>query len=52
MDDEVHKKLLYALKETVVYCVRGPGRSAARGLSFCYAVDFDKAELDEYHRQG
>ena len=50
MDDEVHKKLLYALKETVVYCVRGPGRSTARGLSFCYAVDFDKAELDEYAR--
>ena len=50
MDDEVHKKLLYALKETVVYCVRGSGRSAARGLSYCYAVSFDTEELEVYAR--
>lgn len=34
----------------MVYCVRGPGRSAARGLSFCYAVDFDFDELNSYAR--
>ena len=39
---------LEALKEAVVYNVRGPGRSAALGLSFCYAVDFALDELDEY----
>ena len=48
MSEEVHKKLLNALKETVVYSLRGPGRSSARGLSFCYAVNFDLAELDAY----
>ena len=48
MSVEVHRKMLNALKETVVYCVRGPGRSSARGLSFCYAVNFNKEELDNY----
>ena len=50
MSVEVHRKVLNALKETVVYCVRGPGRSSARGLSFCYAVNFNKEELDNYAR--
>ncbi len=36
------------LAETVVYSVRGSGRSAARGLSFCFATDFDADELDVY----
>ena len=48
MSVEVHRKLLNALKETVVYCLHGPGRSSARGLSFCYAVNFNKEELDMY----
>ncbi len=48
MSMEAHRKLLNALKDTVVYCLRGPGRSSARGLSYCYAVNFDKEELDEY----
>ena len=48
MGVEVHRKMLNALKETVVYCLRGPGRSSARGLSFCYAVNFSKKELDAY----
>jgi len=48
MSAEVHRKLLNALKDTVVYCLRGPGRSSARGLSFCYAVNFSSEELDTY----
>ena len=47
---EVLQTMLEALTETVVYCVRGPGRSAARGISFCYAVDFDLDEMDSYAR--
>ncbi|MBQ3268866.1 MAG: hypothetical protein IJH09_03000 [Clostridia bacterium] len=43
-------EMLDALKETVVYSLRGPGRSAARGLSFCYAVDFDVVEMETYAR--
>jgi len=41
-------EMLSALQDAVVYCVRGSGRAAARGLSFCYAVDFDGEELDGY----
>ena len=47
---EILQTMLEALTETVVYCVRGPGRSAARGISFCYAVDFDLNEMDSYAR--
>ena len=45
-----YKTLLETMKDTVAYSVRGPGRSAARGISFCYAVDFDRAELETYSR--
>ena len=48
MQPSVFKTIVEALKETVVYCVRGPGRSAARGISFCFAAGFDMAELDSY----
>ena len=48
MTVEIHRKMLNALKETVVYSLRGPSRSLARGLSFCYAVNFNKKELDAY----
>ena len=48
MSVEAHRKLMNALKETVVYSLRGPGRSSARGLSFCYAVNFDMAEMETY----
>lgn len=47
---DIYQRTLVALKEAVVYNVRGPGRSAARGLSYCYAVDFDVAELETYAR--
>ncbi len=39
-----------ALMDAVPYNVRGSGRAAARGLSFCYAVDSDEDELDVYAR--
>ena len=47
---DIYQKMLEAQKEAVVYCVRGPGRSSARGISYCYAVDFDIEELDLYAR--
>ena len=47
---DVFRSTLEALKKTVVYSVRGPGRSAAKGISFCYAVNFDMEELDSYAR--
>lgn len=37
-----------AISDAVVYVVRGSGRAAARGLSFCWATDFDADELDIY----
>lgn len=39
-----------SLAEAVDYCVRGAGRPAARGLSFCFATDFMSDELDTYAR--
>lgn len=47
---ETYKLMLEAMREAVVYTVRGPGRSAARGLSYCYAVNFNNKELDGYAR--
>lgn len=41
-----------AAMEAVPYSVRGSGRTAARGLSFCYAVDFTPEELDVYARNN
>ena len=41
-------EMIDALMDAVVYCVRGSGRAAARGLSFCYATDFLPEELDAY----
>ena len=38
------------LAECVDYCVRGSGRPAARGISFCYATNFRKDKLDIYAR--
>ena len=45
---EVRWHMLQALMDTVVYSVRGDGRAAARGLSFCYATDFYEPELEVY----
>ena len=43
-------EILDAVEDAVAYCVRGPGRSSAYGLSFCYAVSFGEEELDLYAR--
>ncbi len=48
MDADLRRELLDAISDAVIYCVRGTGRSAARGLSFCYAVDFDIDDMDTY----
>ncbi len=46
----VRNEAIRALSEAVVYCVRGPGRSEARGLTFCYPMDFSDDELEIYSR--
>ena len=48
MDYDLRNDMLQALAEAVDYSLRGNGRSGARGLSFCYPVDFDDDELDIY----
>lgn len=40
--------ILETLQDAIVYSVRGAGRPAARGLSFCYAASFTPEELDVY----
>lgn len=40
--------MMSALQEAVVYIVRGPGRSEARGLTFCYPAGFTNEEMDHY----
>ena len=44
----LRREILSCLNSVVTHCVRGYGRSAASGLSFCYAFDFDLKELDVY----
>ena len=41
---------IQALSDAVAYCVRGEGRSDARGLSFCYPAGFGDEQLDIYAR--
>ncbi len=48
IDRDVRNNALDALTDAVRYVVRGQGNSAARGLSFCYPVESDPAELDIY----
>ena len=50
ISSDLRYKVLESMMETVVYSLRGTGRAAARGLSFCYAADFDESELDIYAR--
>ena len=47
-DPHILEEAMEALKDAVVYISRGPGRSGARGLSFCYPADFNEEELDVY----
>ncbi|MBE5807657.1 MAG: hypothetical protein E7317_04880 [Clostridiales bacterium] len=48
MDPALRTDMLSALQDCVVYNVRGPGRSAAHGLSFCQATSFTENEMDVY----
>ena len=47
---QVQKDMHEALADAVDYCVRGSGRPAARGLSFCYATNFSADKLAVYAR--
>ena len=47
-DLDLMQELIGALSDAVVYTVRGPGRSEARGLSFCYPAGASAEELDIY----
>ena len=47
-DPALRRKVLAALKDSVAYCVRGAGRSASRGLSFCNAAALSCTEMDVY----
>ncbi len=42
------RDLQEALADAINYCVRGAGRPAARGLSFCYATSFLSDKLNVY----
>lgn len=48
MDYRVRNDVLDALADAVVYSVRGPGRSEAQGLSFCYPTDYSPKQLEIY----
>ena len=47
---EMQMVMQEALADCVDYCVRGAGRPAARGISFCYATNFKGDRLDIYAR--
>ncbi len=49
-DESLQWEMQDALAEAVDYCLRGAGKPAARGLSFCYATNFTLPELDVYAR--
>lgn len=48
VDNILLDSILEALSEAVVYISRGPGRSAASGLSFCYPAGAEAVDLDNY----
>ena len=50
MSSELRWEMMSALKDAVVYCHQGQGRTGARGLSYCNATDFDCDELALYVR--
>jgi len=45
-------EIMNALSDAIVYSVRGPGRSEAMGLSFCYPVGLRANELDHYAKNA
>lgn len=48
MDNRLLDEMMDAFSDAVVYVSRGSGRSAARGLSFCYPAGFSDEALDLY----
>ena len=48
MRRSVRNEVIQALSDAVDYCVRGSGRSEARGLTLCYPVDFTDEEMSVY----
>ena len=48
LDLDLRNAAVKALSDAVDYCVRGPGRREARGLTFCYPADFDDEEMAIY----
>ena len=44
----LRNRLLDAIEDAVVYCVRGSGRAKSRGISFCVPMDMTEDELDIY----
>ncbi len=48
VDVERQMRMQSAVADAVDYCVRGEGRPAARGISFCLPTAFDHDGLDTY----
>ena len=50
LDADIRNGLVAALEQAVYYNIKGSGRSASKGLSFCYAPNMTPSELDIYAR--
>ena len=50
LDTEVRNELLDALLDAVVYTVKGPNRSSAYGMSFCFDLSMTGETLERYIR--
>lgn len=50
LDMDCRNALASALEEAVLYTVKGSGRSASKGLSFCFAPNMSPEEMDVYAR--
>ena len=50
LDVDIRNALVGALENAVYYNIKGSGRSASKGLSFCYAPNMTPDELDIYAR--
>ena len=48
LDPDIRNALADALEDAVHYTVKGSGRSATKGLSFCFAPDLTPEELDAF----
>ena len=50
LDAEVRDALSRTLTDAIIYTVKGPARSSAFGLSFCYDLAMSPEQLDRYAR--